>query len=111
MKVIKNRYLPFPGFIAMNLFGVVFVREDLWERLPSYRRTVMLRHEAVHTLQMRELGYVGFYFLYFFEWIVRLMRKPSSAYRGISFEREAYLHENDPLYPSSRRHFAQWRRS
>jgi len=111
MKVIKNRIIPFPGFLAVNIFGFVFVRKDSWDRLSSREQTLMLRHEAVHTLQMRELGYLGFYLAYLVEWIFRLITDTRRAYRGISFEREAYLNENDPSYPSRRRPYSQWRKT
>lgn len=102
MKIIYNNLIPFKGFAAINLFGVLFVRKgvNVTERL--------LRHEYIHTCQMRELGYIGFYILYLLEWIIRLFRK-GNAYRNLSFEREAYHHENSLHYPRLRRRFAQWR--
>lgn len=103
MKIIRNRFIPFKGFVAINLFGVIFVRGN------SIRLThEMLNHEAIHTAQMRELGYIFFYIIYFFEWLVRLMQK-GNAYRSISLEREAYAHAADPDYLSRRKPYAQWR--
>ena len=59
MKIIRNNLIPFRGFKAMNLFGVLFVRG---------RDTVLtdsdMRHETIHTAQMRETLYVPFYVLY-----------------------------------------------
>lgn len=101
MKIIRNDLLPLPGFAAMNLFGVLLVRRDaqLTDRL--------LRHEAIHTAQMRELLYLPFYLLYLAEWLVRLTRG-GNAYRQVSFEQEAYAHEQEEDYLASRRPFA-WR--
>lgn len=55
MKVIYNNLIPVKGFVAINLFGVVFARK-MYE--PLGRATI--QHEEIHTAQMRELLYVGF---------------------------------------------------
>ncbi len=102
MRVIKNKLIP-PGknFLAINLFGVVFAKDECSQRV--------LDHEAIHTAQMRELLYVPFYLLYVIEWMVRLviMRDSFAAYRSISFEREAYANEGAGAgYLVNRRPFA-----
>ena len=103
MKIIHNRFIPFRGFAAINLFGVLFVRRGV-RMSPA-----LLNHERIHTAQMRELGYVLFYVIYLVEWLLRLLR-PGNAYRKLSFESEAYRHEGDLRYLSRRPRFAQWRR-
>lgn len=104
MILIYNKYIPFKGFKAINLFGVCFVREGC--TMPPHS----INHEKIHTAQMKELWYIGFYLLYFLEWVARLFFAPATAYRGISFEREAYEHQYDYNYLNSRKRFAQWRR-
>lgn len=104
MKIVYNRYIPFKGFLAINLFGVMFVR-GTWRDINAR----VLNHEKIHTAQMRELGYLPFYFLYLLEWLIRLLGK-GNAYRNISFEREAYANENNYQYLSSRRRWAMWRK-
>lgn len=101
MKVIYNKFIPFKGFAAINLFGVLFVRNEvcLSERL--------LNHEKIHTAQMKELGYIGFYLIYLIEWLVRLFM-PGNAYRNISFEREAYRYDIYKHYLECRLPFAMW---
>lgn len=99
MKVVYNKFIPFKGFAAINLFGVIFARRG--ERIS--KRTI--RHESIHTAQMRDLLYIGFYLWYLIEWIVRLFMR-GGAYRNISFEREAYTHENDVDYLKERHGFA-----
>lgn len=101
--VIENKLIPFKGFKAINLFGVIFVRKGA--RMTS----TDFNHEAIHTAQMKELGYVFFYILYVIEWLYRLC-KPGNAYRNISFEREAYENEGDVYYLYLRKHYAQWRK-
>lgn len=102
MRVIHNRWLPLPGFTAINLFGVVFARRGV--RLDR----VLLNHELIHTCQQRELLYVGFYVWYVLEWLWHLarLRDAHRAYRAISMEREAYLHQRDLTYIARRRRFA-----
>jgi len=102
-RIIENKLLPFPGFVAMNLFGVILTRD----RSSITWRT--LSHEAIHTAQMRELLYIGFYVIYFLEWIYRLVFHTKTAYRGLSFEVEAYDHQGEDDYLIHRRRFAQWR--
>ena len=66
MKIVSNRFVPFPGFKAVNLLGVMFVRR-------GFRVTeVDIRHEQIHTRQMLELGVLPFYVLYVVEWLVRV---------------------------------------
>ncbi len=99
MITIRNRFIPFGRFDAINILGVVFCRRDS-ELTPS-----LLRHEQIHTRQMMELLVVGFYVWYVLEWLVRLFL-PGNAYSNISFEREAYRHMHDEDYMKRRHHFA-----
>lgn len=99
-----NRVIPFKGFSAINLFGVIFARKEC----KVTPRTI--NHEKIHTAQMRELGYIGFYVLYFLEWLYRLAVDTNRAYRAISFEVEAYEHQYDYKYLANRNAFAQWRK-
>ncbi|MDE6246552.1 MAG: hypothetical protein K2M41_01750 [Muribaculaceae bacterium] len=103
MKIIFNRFIPFKGFYAINLFGILFVRGKKHPISQS-----IIRHEQIHSAQIKELGYIVFYILYFIEWLIRLLGK-GSAYRRISFEIEAYAHQHDPNYLKTRKRFAQWR--
>ena len=107
MKVIYNNIIPFKGFQSVNLFGVLFVRSEWIDRIDD----VDINHESIHTAQMKELLYIGFYVAYLVEWLVRWIKERDwkRAYRKISFEKEAYANEKDPDYLGKRRHFAQWR--
>jgi hypothetical protein len=100
MKIIINTIIPFKGFAAINLFGVLFVRKGITVTAR------IIRHETIHTRQMQELLYLPFYILYVFEWLVKLCFYGKKAYRNISFEHEAYSNENNTCYLSMRRHFA-----
>lgn len=105
MKVIYNNIIPFPGFKAINLFGVLFVRRG------CTMIEADINHEMIHTAQMKEMGYVLFYVWYLVEWLIKLarLRDCNKAYRAISFEREAYSYEGDIIYTAVREKFA-WKK-
>lgn len=107
MMVIKNSIIPFKGFVAINLFGIVFVRKDHEFRSVAHRLQ-MLVHEGIHTKQMQELLYLPFYVWYLLEWLVRLVmyRDMHKAYRNISFEREAYANQRKWSYIKGRKRYA-----
>ncbi len=102
MKIIRNRFLPFRGFAAINLFGLLFCKRDVTIS-PQ-----LINHERIHTAQMLEMGIVFFYLWYLTEWFIKIFT-PGRAYFRISFEREAYLHENDLNYLKHRRHYSWWK--
>ena len=109
MKIIRNRLIPFNGFNAMNLFGVLFVRE--YADLSGHT----INHERIHSAQMLEMLVVPFYFFYVSEWLFRVLftkdRFTKKAYFNISFEKEAYRNQQNKHYLKHRKHFAMWRRS
>ena len=98
MKIIRNNIIPFQGFQAINLFGVLFVRGNA--RIDD----ITLNHEKIHTAQIKEMLYVFFYVWYAIEWLIRLPK--GNAYRNISFEREAYANDDNLTYLETRRRFA-----
>ena len=105
MKIIRNNIIPFPGFAAINLFGVLFVRKK------TTISQSLLSHESIHTAQMKELWYVGFYVLYLCYWLHRVITLPKgyNAYRSIPFEAEAYCCQNNGLYKIGFRPRHQWK--
>ena len=106
MKEIRNTLIPFPGFKAINLFGVLFVRTGATMTEADYN------HEAIHTAQMRELGYIPFYILYLLEWLYLWLTTSGTtkqAYFAVSFEKEAYGNEDNTQYLRNRPRFAQWK--
>lgn len=107
MKIIYNKLIPFDGFTAINLFGILFVRKEKDGSnpfLPEY----IINHESIHTEQIKELGYIFFYIWYFIEWIINWLRCGDSilAYYAISFEREAYENQYKKYYLSTRRKYS-----
>ena len=110
MKIIRNNFIPVKGFKAINLFGVLFVRGN------AVISEKTLRHEHIHTMQMREMLYVPFYLWYGIEYVIRFFgwsfkkKNPyhpnDKPYDRMSFEREAYGNEHDVYYPKTRKHFS-----
>lgn len=98
--VIYNNIIPFKGFKAINLFGIIFARKQL--------NQIDINHENIHTAQMKELLYIGFYIWYLIEWILRLIVVKDSikAYKMISFEVEAYKEQDNLDYLRNRKHFS-----
>lgn len=106
----------------MNLFGFLFVRSDI--RLNPSERT--LNHESIHTAQMKELLYIGFYIIYIIEYILKQLyvwtgklynnlplsdvfskESQKEAYYAVSFEREAHLYDDDLEYLNKRKSY-EW---
>ncbi|MBO5003719.1 MAG: hypothetical protein J6D03_00330 [Clostridia bacterium] len=124
MKVIFNNIIPFKGFSAINIFGILFVRKKYSAASTNYMNR-LINHESIHTEQMKDfarflpkfiqtfVGGIFFYIIYLIEWLFRILftkdRFTHKAYRSISFEREAYENENDFLYIANRKSFNQWR--
>lgn len=102
MKIIRNRIIPFKGFKAINVFGVLFARKE------ANIDEKTINHEQIHTEQMKELLFVFFYLVYVMEWLVRLglCWNAKRAYRSISLEKEAYENEGNEGYLNKRRRFA-----
>jgi len=99
MIVIRNNIIPRPGFIAINVFGYLFARHGVFISEST------IRHEMIHTAQMKEMLYIFFYIWYLIEWIIRLFL-PDNAYRNIGFEKEAYANDNGISYLETRKKYS-----
>lgn len=98
MKIISNNIFPFKGFTAVTIYPFVFVRKG---KVLSDR---MVRHEAIHSMQQKEMLLLLFYVWYVVEWVFRLVmyRNLDKAYRNISFEMEAYANQDEVEYMERR---------
>lgn len=103
MKIIYNNALPPKGFVAINLFGVIFARQSY---APLTKKTI--NHEQIHTAQMKSLLYVFFYLWYGVEWLIRFAKykNAKTAYYHVSFEKEAYSNDLNFDYLKTRKPFA-----
>jgi len=91
---VKNTWFPFGNYRAITLWPFVFYKGGVG--------SVMLNHELIHGRQQVELLVIPFYVIYVIEWLFK-------GYRGISFEREAYEHEDDFKYLRNRKFWGMWR--
>ena len=125
LKKIYNKHFPVKGFIALTIWPYIFVRigKILTERGE--------RHETTHAKQQIEMTVVGLFlalFMFLFdcgwfslipvglfiewyclEWIVKIPFCGFSlmkAYLSISFEQEAYDHQDEVYYNEVRKDFA-----
>lgn len=126
MIIIKNKWFPFGGYKAINLFGILFTKSEMSD--------IDLNHEKIHSLQMLEcfisllvillpivlifnlswlillLSIPSFYIWYGLEYLtIRLFNlrdKQNDVYHEVSFEEEAYNNENTLNYLNERKPFA-----
>lgn len=110
MIITLPKYLRFllPKWVAaIALLPFIIFREE-----PQEVNAVLLNHEKIHLKQQLELFVLFFYLVYVAEYLFLLIkfRNHHRAYRGISFEREAYQYDNDLSYLQDRKAYAQWRR-
>ena len=125
MKIIHNKFIPFKGFGAMNILGLVFTRKKADEITITTKR-----HEQIHTMQQYEiLGasalislvlcniWASWWYLlitialpialYVLVWLIELALPPyNSAYKDSPFEREAFANDEDVNYLVTRPLFA-----
>lgn len=54
MKIVRNHFIPFKGFMAVNLFGILFVRKE------AELTSTVINHEYIHTAQMKDFCMCSF---------------------------------------------------
>ena len=96
MIIIRNNIIPFRGFKAINILGILFARKEA----NITARTI--NHERIHTWQIYETLLL-FYPIYIIEWFIRLFINRGYAYKNISFEREAYANDSNIDYVKNRK--------
>lgn len=85
---------------GITLWPFIFMRGDV--------NPLLLNHESIHFAQYRELWIVGFFAVYFFDFVRNLIhgKSVSDAYSDIRLEVEAYDNEADFTYLETRKGFA-----
>lgn len=95
-KIVPRRYRA----ITLWPFGIYFSEEKF------IQNKRILNHEKIHWRQQEEMLGIFFYLWYFIEWIIRIITPPwKTAYKDISFEREAKKNERNFDYLNSRKPF------
>lgn len=100
MIVIISKYLVPGKYRGIAIFPFVFLKSKA-----ELNNAAVLNHERIHFWQQLELLVLVFYVWYGLEFLIRWAKTGNwhKAYRSISFEKEAYAHENDPNYLKNRK--------
>lgn len=103
MKIIYNNILPFKGFIAITIWPFLFVRKAY---KPLAQTT--LNHENIHAQQQKEMLWIFFFLWYGIECFLKSFwyKGMSQAYEHISFEREAYVNQDNLNYLKTRKWYS-----
>lgn len=111
MKIIVNKFIPFRGFICINLFGLLFTRYS-FDRISP----LVINHEGIHTKQYFEftiafaiifglaviLGLspwylliipIAYYVWYVLEWFLRLLVQLATLFKADDGKYKAHLHK------------------
>lgn len=98
--ILISKYLVPKGYTGITIFPFVFLKTKALKA-----DAVLINHEKIHLRQQLELLIVPFYIIYGIEFLVRLIQFKNwySAYRNISFEREAYQHQTNFCYLKKRK--------
>lgn len=99
MIVVISSFLLRKGFNGITLWPFVILRHQALRV-----DVVLMNHERIHLRQQLELLIIFFYIWYIVEYAYRLFQYKDrrTAYRNISFEREAYANERDLNYLKKR---------
>ena len=100
LKILNKKY------IALAIWPFIFFKSDVYRF-----DTILINHEKIHLKQQIETGWLLFFVWYILEFIFRLIqyRNWDTAYRNISFEREAYKYEENLDYLKNRKNWGFWR--
>jgi hypothetical protein len=99
-------YAPFISYYGMALFPFILIK---YRHLRNDE--YLINHEKIHLQQQLEMLILPFYLLYGINYLLNRFKYTShdAAYRNISFEREAYAHEDDLDYLKHRPWWNFWR--
>jgi hypothetical protein len=99
MIIIISKYLIPKGYNGLTFYPFV-----IFKYTGAKADEVLMNHERIHIRQQLELLVLPFYFLYFLDFVIKLLiyKDKNVAYRNIIFEREAYANEKDLNYVKSR---------
>ena len=97
--ILLCKYIIPTGYSSITLYPFVFLKD-----IKQKEDVILLNHERIHIAQQKELLVLFFYIWYIVEFVIRLVvsKDWNTAYRNISFEREAYAHESNLAYIKKR---------
>lgn len=91
---------------GITLWPWIILRERYNMAYLEKQKERVIRHEMTHIKQQAEMLVLPFYIWYVVEYILKLFKYGSKAYRNLSFEREAYANEHDLEYINNRKAYA-----
>ena len=96
-------HLPFLPAAGMAVFPFIFIKYNSLKKDKQ-----IINHELIHLRQQIELLVLPFYIIYFFHYLLNILRykNHNRAYRNIIFEKEAYDHDSDLVYLKTRKLFS-----
>lgn len=103
MVIIISKYLLPKGYNGLTVFPFIILKQK-----KDLQDVFLINHEKIHIRQQMELLFIVFFLWYFLEYIIRFVQYKNHhlAYRGISFEKEAYACELDMNYLKQRSAFS-----
>lgn len=98
--ILVSKILVPKGFMGITLYPFIFLKFS-----KDKDNGVFINHEKIHLRQQIEMLIIPFYVWYGIEYLIRIIqyKNKKTAYRNISFEREAYQNENNLDYLKKRR--------
>ncbi|WP_419212551.1 hypothetical protein ACNR9Q_00130 [Maribacter sp. X9] len=101
--ILVFRHFFYKNYVGLSLWPFIFLKN-----VSLKEDSVLINHEKIHLRQQQELLIFPFYILYLLEWLLRAVWYMDSyrAYQNISFEREAYVNEDQMDYLSKRKCFS-----
>lgn len=98
--IFISKHLVPKGYLGLAIFPFIILKTKAL-RLDA----VLMNHERIHLKQQLELLVIPFFIWYGVEFLIRLVmcKNWKSAYRNISFEREAYTKESNLNYLNERK--------
>lgn len=103
MRIVFCKWFPPKGFDAITLVWWIVVRDGY--KISAH----VINHEEIHSKQQKEMLILPFFIWYGLEFLFRLLqyRNWMTAYKNVSFEREAYANQMSRIYVGNRKHF-EW---
>lgn len=100
--ILIAKFLVPKGYLGITLYPFIVLKQSAFKH-----NKVLINHEKIHLRQQLELLVLPFFIWYALEFLLRLIqyRQWQTAYRNISFEREAYQHEANFNYLKGRPFF------
>ncbi len=91
------------SFSAVTIYPFIFLKHN-----DLKKDFVLLNHEQIHLSQQKELLWLFFFLWYFLEYFIKWIYYGDAytAYKNISFEREAYYYEHHLDYLMTRQAYS-----